>query len=126
MRKFDCEKCLHKHICYRLKITTEKSQLEIQNCKDYKDETLFNELLSVRGIEAFKIKKDCDGCKHFDDDWLYGEECGIDKRIYTVDFDKGCKYKIIPIRIYWENLDDYGKTIWLSTVEAENKLKEMG
>ena len=125
MTEFDCEKCLHKLVCYRLKKATEISQLEIYKCKYYKDETVINELLSVRGIEAYKIKKDCDNCKHFDDDWLYGEDCFIDKRIFTLDGDKGCKYVIRPIRIYWENLDDYNKSIFLSEVEALNKLKEI-
>ena len=79
------------------------------------------------GDTIWEVEKDCLNCKHFSDGG-YSDfcECVLDdnKNMFECDFDKDCMYKIYPKVFNYSMIDNFGKTVFLSREESEQKLKE--
>ena len=124
-----CENCIHYNVCqlapvflkamgYDFKITEET------NCSYYKDKSLFVELLCKYNSTVYEVKS----LPRVPNYILELNVVGF--RLGDFPSNKGHKrpQKLICYAnglLYHRDLDDIGKTVFLTKEEAEQKLKEM-
>lgn len=99
--------------------------LRLLDYEDLEEQGLLLRLPCKIGSEVWEIerqfwidRKGCKDCIYFGNDGL-GDYCDYDE-----DSPSACT-KIVPKKFNIRMLDDFGKTIFLTKAEAEQKLKEM-
>lgn len=140
MSKCECKKCVHEKVCRTREFPSIEEILK-DGCPHYKDQSLFVELPCKVGTPVYVIEPlwygiwgedehKCRKCEHF-----YEGGMG-DSPDYSLR--KNCCYHIIEEEATIRNLInwitpsmftekiEWGKTVFFTKEEAEQKLKELG
>ena len=113
-----CEECIHYDVCEMFGNTRCREE---HSCRIFKDKSLFVELLCFVGQIVFFC---CEGCDEQGKERIYINE----GEIISFSLQKEglwayCRYKCGMT--YWHFVEsDFGKTVFFTKEEAEEKLKE--
>ncbi|MBQ8567305.1 MAG: hypothetical protein IJ445_06975 [Clostridia bacterium] len=122
-----CNKCIHYDVCDKQKITNRTISKSV--CKHFKDKSLFVELPCKVGGTVYRIVKLCNGETKIVEgevlEFTITHEHHNRKDEYRFYF--WAKGEEIAHRQYslWCYFTDFGKTVFLTKEEAEEKLKEL-
>lgn len=100
-------------------------------CDHFKDKSLIVELPCKVGTKCYEIEKDCFNCEHHYYEQGKGHKCTREQQgnLFTVDFDKSCKYLIVSDvlknTINIDKLKYFGTIAFVKRKDAEAKLKEI-
>ncbi|MBQ9744486.1 MAG: hypothetical protein IJW19_05105 [Clostridia bacterium] len=124
MSKCECKECLHYDVCYdRIEFgETHDFKGENGDCDHYKSKSLFVELPCKVGDTIYEIRNSK----------IFNEKI-VEMRVIAITFlvSSCCKHLSITAEnsrganLLFE-LDDFGKTVFLTKEDAERKLREVG
>ena len=132
-----CEDCIHYHVC-DIEVIRAIENIGAKLCHNFKDESKIIELPCSVGDTVYKIyynRRACNDCDKFSSFYGMDPMCNDNKILFPeIGDDKKCicnkhHLKIVEYKadLSWiiGQLDQFGKSVFLTREEAEKKLEEI-